>query len=57
MSDRISVISHAIAVLKQLADVDYEVATDEELQALVGTASETINHAEAERRWRREDRS
>lgn len=57
MSDPISVMAQVIAVLKRLADTDYEVATDEELQDLVGAASEMINHAEAERRWRREDRS
>jgi hypothetical protein len=47
-------MAQVIAILKGFADVDYEVATDEELQDLAG---ETINHAEAERRWRREDRS
>jgi hypothetical protein len=54
MSDPINAV---IATLKLLTDTDYEDATDEELQDLVGAASETINHAEAERRWRREDRS
>lgn len=50
-------IAEAITALKLIAEWSYEQATEQELQDLIGAASEVVNRAQAERYGRREDRT
>lgn len=50
-------IAAAISALRIIVGVDYTQAPEQELQDLIGAASEVVNRAQAERYGRREGRS
>ena len=49
--------AEAMTALRLIVEWDYEQATEEELEDLIGAASEVVNRAQAERYGRRQEKS